>query len=222
MRKLLLTTAAVAAAIAGAVAAETAFGTFTDERDGQTYRTVKIGKQTWMAQNINYQTKGGSWCYNDSLSYCKKYGRLYSESTLKKACPAGWHVARHGEWNALVIAVGGWDWTRIKEDCDGWGVAGENLKARSGWNDWNDKLDRKYSGNGIDFFGFSALPGGIRIYNSMDAGTFDHIGEHGYWWVYCTGDCDCGVITMSKNNYGMNVGKAWDGGFSVRCVADSP
>jgi hypothetical protein len=75
MRKLILTTAAVAAAIAGAFAAETAFGTFTDTRDGQTYKTVKMpdGK-TWMAENLNYQTKGGSWCYENSADSCKKYG----------------------------------------------------------------------------------------------------------------------------------------------------
>jgi uncharacterized protein (TIGR02145 family) len=149
-------TAAVAAAIAVAFVAESSFGTFTDERDGQTYRTVKIGRQTWMAQNINYKTRY-SWCFNDSLSYCRKYGRLYLWDAAKKACPAGWKLPDTADWNRLERAAGG-------------EVAAEKLKSKSGW---------KKNGNGTDSYGFSAMPGGY-LY---DEGTFAHDGYSGYWWT---------------------------------------
>jgi len=157
MRKLLLTTAAVAAAIAGAFAAEPSFGTFTDNRDGQKYKTVKIGTQTWMAQNLNYKADS-SWCYNDSLSYCKKYGRLYDWNTATTVCPNGWKLPDTADWNKLVATAGGEE------------IAGKKLKSKSGW---------KYeNGNGTDDYGFSALPGGIRYSDG-----FNSAGYRGYWWT---------------------------------------
>jgi len=199
MRKLLLTTAAVAAAIAGAVAGETAFGTFTDTRDGRTYKTVKIGKQTWMARNINYQTKSGSWCYNDSASYCKQYGRLYDWNTATTVCPKGWKLPDTADWNRLVATA------------DGEEIAGEKLKSKSWW---------KENGNGTDIYGFSALPGGLRHSDS----DFHDAGNYGYWWTATESDGNNAYYRyMIYNNDNVNEDYNYKSyGYSVRCVADRP
>jgi uncharacterized protein (TIGR02145 family) len=213
MRKLILTTAAVAAAIAGAFAAEPSFGTFTDTRDGQTYKTVKIGKQTWMAQNINYQTQSGSWCYNDSASYCKQYGRLYNWKTAKTVCPKGWKLPSREDWDSLGQAVGG----EKEPDDDGmidWYGAGQKLKSKSGWDKYNGK-----SGNGTDDYGFSALPGGDRNSN----GSFNGAGYYGNWWTateYSDGNAYYRHMYYDYDDvdeYNYDKGLA----FSARCVQDS-
>ena len=106
-----------------------------DSRDGQVYRTIAIGSQTWMAQNLNYDEKG--YCYNEDDANCAKYGRLYGFDN--KICPAGWHLPTIDEWNTLFNYVGGAS------------VAGKVLKSTTSWNDL---------GNGTDDYIFSALPAG--------------------------------------------------------------
>jgi len=128
---------------------------FTDH-DMQTYRTVKIGSQVWMAENYNYPATG-SLCYDNNLANGKKYGRLYDWNTAKEICPAGWHLPSNDEWQILINFAGGDS------------IAGKKLKSDSDWND---------NGNGEDEYFFAALPGGLR--NSE--GNFVRVDYKGVWW----------------------------------------
>lgn len=133
----------------------------TDSRDGRTYKIVKIGSQTWMAENLNFKTDS-SFCYNNEETNFTKYGRLYTwavavgksenecgygktcslpSGNIQGVCPSGWHLSSRAEWETLFNAVGGQS------------TAGNVFKSTSGWYD---------SGNGSDAFGFSALPAGGR------------------------------------------------------------
>jgi uncharacterized protein (TIGR02145 family) len=78
----------------------------TDARDGQTYKTIGIGNQVWMAENLNDATSSGSWCYNNNSKYCEQYGRLYNWETAKSVCPAGWHLPSDKDWMILEKETG--------------------------------------------------------------------------------------------------------------------
>jgi uncharacterized protein (TIGR02145 family) len=116
---------------------------FVDNRDGKTYRMVKIGDQTWMAQNLNYAGGNNSWCYEDDSKNCDKYGRLYDWNTAKSVCPEGWHLPTIGAIDSLINHAG-----EYHPDND----VEKGLKSAEGWNSPEE--------NGDDYWHFSVIPGG--------------------------------------------------------------
>jgi len=167
-------------------------GTFTDSRDGKTYNTVKMGEQTWMAQNLNYKLeKGGSWCYNDNEARCDKYGRLYDWNGATKACPSGWHLPSNEDWNKLSTYVDGNNMTYIL-------------------------MNKKFPNFSI------LLGGGgsdNSSYDSNASATFGGMGGSGGWWTATEG-YDKKKAKYRSDNIGSSTDfdKFYLSG--VRCVQD--
>ena len=175
------------------------FGLFTDSRDGKTYKTVKIGNQTWMAENLAYKADSGCWAYDNDENNVATYGYLYDWKTAKKVCPKGWHLPSKDEWQTLIDYLGG------KK------VAGGKLKSTKGWNNPNT--------GATNSSGFSGLPYGHRYGGD---GLFNYLGNRGYWWSVTEG------YSMHASffylfyyhqkadifSYDINYG------FSVRCLKD--
>jgi len=171
-------------------------GTFiTDTRDGKKYKTVKIGKQVWMAENLNYEADGSK-CYKDSTAYCDKYGRLYDWETAMKVCPKGWHLPTRANFETLMKTV---------DDSP------KFLKTTRGWD------NGRISGNGIDIYGFSALPGGYGY------GGFRGVGEDGYWWHTSANDEFASYFRIDMNDkYSLNSGSKKIAKLGVRCLQNTP
>ena len=140
------------------------YGWLTDARDNQIYRTVKIGTQTWMAQNLNFKVDS-SGCLLDSEALCAKYGRLYTWRPAMTACPSGWHVPNDTEWNTLFTFAG-------KDS------AGSRLKSSIGWSprctvEWirNGSLEALKTDStellaSTDTYGFHILPSGMLTFET--------------------------------------------------------
>lgn len=193
------------------------YGTLTDERDGQTYKTVKIGGLWWMAENLNYAylqptdtLDSSSFCFNDSLEYCEKYGRLYTWYAALKVCPSGWHLPWYMEFETFIPS-----------------------SYRDG------RAIRSTEWNGTDDYGFAALPGGARyidgaytlgdVGGGWGGGMGGYTGDPAWFWTDTkVADQTYGDVTYKmahairvfpEGNAGLSTGFVEEA-YSVRCVKD--
>ena len=210
---------------------ELAEGFLTDNRDGQTYKTVTIGTQTWMAENLNYadsvmtpSLNGRSWCYYNNADFCAKYGRLYTWAAAIDS------VALQNQDDNLICGYGrfcksllkkqglcpdSWhlpdttEWKMLFEAVGGQGVAGRALKTQSNWSD---------NSGGTNSYGFSALPSGY--YREYDG--FSYVNHLSNFWTATEGTSYTSYyislesVGDAANRYDISKGNA----FSVRCLKD--
>lgn len=204
-------------------------GAFTDTRDGNTYKWVKIGEQLWMAENLAYlpnvsPSSVGSetepyyyvYGYNGTDVNAAKvignyttYGVLYNWPAAIIACPAGWHLPTDDEWKQLEMAIG-----MSQSEADDIGLRGTNegtkLKATNGWHN---------NGNGTDNYGFSALPGGYRA--SAGGFLFGNVRHSGHWWSATEHSTSNALGRGMWYNYTkVSRGSNKASGYSARCVRD--
>jgi uncharacterized protein (TIGR02145 family) len=187
------------------------------------YKTVKIGEQTWMAENLDYAVEGSK-CYRDRPAQCAIYGRLYNWETAKTVCPAGWHLPSDSDWDILMNYVET-DNGSAYVSGDHASITGKYLKATSGWK-WDE--EREISGNGEDKYGFAALPGGYGNYNLNYSYNevwfgFGDIDGYGFWWSSSEGESDtyASICGMNYNDdRAMRYGLYKENLHSVRCVQD--
>jgi len=187
------------------------------------YKTVPIGDQVWMAENLNYNVKGSK-CYDNKSANCDKYGRLYDWATAmaldascndkecasqikakhQGICPSGWHIPSDDDWDELENLA-----HELGNPAEGKSTEGTKLKSKSGWNN---------NGNGTDELGFSALPGGL----GYSGGSFEDVGNYGYWWSSEeSGPGLVYILRMSYDYENVNQYTNWKSFFrSVRCLQD--
>jgi uncharacterized protein (TIGR02145 family) len=175
-------------------------GTYTDPRDGRQYKTVNIGTQTWMAENLAFKSDAGCYVYENSEKYLTGNGYLYTWETARKVCPSGWHLSSQKDWITLSTFLGGET------------IAADKLKE-PGTVHWQNPVSQSTNESG-----FTAIPGGYRNEN----GDFYVLGYNGWWWCSDEKDTekayhvliyghtkDVAISYIKKSN-----------GFSVRCVKD--
>ena len=189
-------------------------GKFVDSRDGQTYKTVTIGTQTWMAENLNFKVDS-SFCYQDEEKNCDKYGRLYTWAAaidrpesecgrghtcsmplgnIQGVCPDGWHLPSDEEWDVLINTLGG-----------SGGVAGPKLRSTE-WKCGGGEY--RIAEDGTNASGFSALPYSGAFWTSSIGGA------NGYNYVACVS-----LSCWLPDDVAVNFGKKNEG-FYVRCLQD--
>lgn len=200
------------------------YGTMTDQ-EGNKYKTITIGTQTWMAENLRTTKYNDGttipllenadlWRYSTTGAYCNfnnttntdsiaTFGRLYNWSVIKtgKLAPIGWHVATSEEWITLITYLGGES------------IAGSKLRetGTSHWANPNSEATNET--------GFTGLPGGARPFY----GNFYGVGGYAFWWSATekelTNTAESWILSFYGNGIFSYYGDKQDG-YSVRCGKD--
>ncbi|MGK0317568.1 MAG: hypothetical protein ACI86M_003812 [Saprospiraceae bacterium] len=211
-------------------------GILIDSRDNKSYKTVTIGTQTWMAENLNFGTMINSttstdnqtdndiiekYCYSNDGANCTTYGGLYQWDEMMQyvttegtqgVCPTGWHLPTDTEWKTLEMELG-----MTQSQADGTGNRGTDQSSQLAGNEplWtNGNLDQN---GAFGSSGFTALPGGYR----STSGSFFTQSNYAYFWSSSESGGTAWYRTLGYNNpkvYRFDYSKLY--GFSVRCVQD--
>lgn len=177
------------------------YGKFRDLRDAKLYRTIQICDQTWMAQNLNYESESGSSCYDGETGNCYEYGRLYTWETAQTVCPDGWRLPTKADFVKLIANVDS-DFDETSSSFSN----GEKLRTES-WYEGSNEI------------GFSAVAGGD--YYSKD---YSYKGSDAYFWSQtANGESEAYVMMVSTSGEGNNLfgGSTGTTMNSVRCVKDA-
>lgn len=186
-------------------------GTMTDFRDGKTYKTVTIGSQTWMAENLKYDN--GSSCYTKQGRHAcdiEKKGCYYSKTTALNACPAGWRLPTMEDYLTLFEQVGAKGISKFVHDSIAYAISSSENHLKTEWDGSVLKSstdDWAQGGKGSDLYGFSILP-------ACGRDGSGECGDDGYCAVLGAEDGkiffdNIGVVEVRKAG-------GWD--FSVRCI----
>ncbi len=220
------------------------FGSFTDSRDGKVYKTVTIGEQLWMAENLAYLPSvvgPATESYTDPYYYVygydgtsvatakatnnyQTYGVLYNWPAAMASCPQGWHLPSDAEWTQLetYLANNGHNYYGSVGGDNFRGKIAISLASATGWAYSDIPGAIGNTNTAYDAYrnksGFTALPGGSRF----PFFTFLGVGSGGNWWssaqgyeIYaCSRSLDYNNSGVNSSNYGK------DYGFSVRCLRD--
>ena len=192
------------------------------DASGNTYTSVKIGTQEWMAENLratkysdgtvipnetlktewSYLSTGAWVHYNNDSQYDSTYGKLYNWYAVEteKLCPLGWHVPTNTEWTGLddYLAANGHSKIGALKSISGWG---------EGWGQ-----------NGTDDYGWNGLPGGAFFANPTTP-SFHSLGDHGHWWSSSSNNTIASAHVLSSWNvdYSDFTGSKKNG-YSIRCI----
>ena len=210
------------------------YGSFTDERNGKTYKTVKIGDQVWMAENLHYLSpmrytgpKYTQSCYDNDTLNCIAYGSLHllkmtiDSSKIAESLEEPWKCTYKETMCAYPnqvqgVCPDGWhlpkkaEWETLAAATGGMDTVGDVLKSQSGWID---------DGNGSDSFGFNLLPAGFKDGRN----EYIKFGERTAFWLAPDRVFDNGgdFVSFESGYHSMAFGGAVKSfGYSVRCIKD--